>query len=261
MRRILLLALVLAAPLWFMVAQDGSAAALSQRTVDLLDSRPARSILIVGNSRTYYNDMPAMIREIADSAGSPAKFQIETSARPGYYFKHHWAFGRTRHLLAAGWDDIILQGASAEQWNDEIQGDFFTYGAKLAAIARVNNGRPRLVVNWAYDPAEYQGDAEGYRELHLERIKAAHARLASEANLARINLAGLWESVRHSHPSIRLTSDGNHPTMAGSYLYALAIYANLANDRVANVAYVPDGLNPDDAKALREAVDAYPLLG
>ena len=49
--------------------------------------------------------------------------------------------------------------------------------------------------------------------------------------------------------------------MAGSYLYALAIYANLANDRVANVAYVPDGLNPDDAKALREAVDAYPLLG
>ena len=38
MRRILLLALVLAAPLWFMVAQDGSAAALSQRTVDLLDS-------------------------------------------------------------------------------------------------------------------------------------------------------------------------------------------------------------------------------
>ena len=125
----------------------------------------------------------------------------------------------------------------------------------------MNNGRPRLVVNWAYDPAEYQGDAEGYRELHLERIKAAHARLASEANLARINLAGLWESVRHSHPSIRLTSDGNHPTMAGSYLYALAIYANLANDRVANVAYVPDGLNPDDAKALREAVDAYPLLG
>ena len=88
MRRILLLALVLAAPLWFMVAQDGSAAALSQRTVDLLDSRPARSILIVGNSRTYYNDMPAMIREIADSAGSPAKFQIETSAKPGYYFKH-----------------------------------------------------------------------------------------------------------------------------------------------------------------------------
>lgn len=261
MRRILLLALPLAFALWFFVLQDGSAAALSQRTVDLLDSRPARSILIVGNSRTYYNDMPAMIRQIADSAASPAKFQIETSARPGYYFKHHWALGRTRHLLAAGWDDVILQGASAEQWNDDTQQDFFTYGAKLAAIAKMNTGRPRLVVNWAYDPSDYEGDAEGYRELHLERIKAAHARLASEANLSRINLAGLWESVRHSHPSIRLTSDGNHPTKAGSYLYALAIYANLANASVANVAYLPDGLNPDDAKALREAVDAYPLLG
>lgn len=256
-----LIAAIAVSALWFSFGQDGSAAALSQRAFDLIDSRPARSILIVGNSRTYRNDMPEMLREIADSAGSPSKFQIETSAKPGYYFKHHWSFGRTRHLLAAGWDDVILQGASAEQWNDKTQDDFFTYGAKLAAIAKVHSGRPRLVVNWAYDPSDYEGDAEGYRELHLDRIKAAHARLASEANLSRINLAGLWESVRRSHSSIRLTSDGNHPTIAGSYLYALAVYAHLTSGPVANVTYAPDGLKPEDAKALREAVDAYPLLG
>ncbi len=258
--RLPVLALALSSILWFSFAQDGSAAALSQRAADLFDARPARSILIVGNSRTYYNDMPAMVRGIADSAGSPTKFQIETSAKPGYYFKNHWSLGRTRHLLAAGWDDVVLQAASGEQLNEQTEKDFFTYGAKLASIAKVNSGRPRLVVNGAYDPSEYKGAAEGYRETHLERIKAAHARLASEASLGRINLAGLWESVRRSSPAIRLTSDGNHPTVAGSYLYALAIYAHLSNRPVAGAAYVPGGLSAEDAAALRQAVDSFPLL-
>jgi hypothetical protein len=253
-------ALALAFILWFNAGQDSSAAAFAQRSYDLADSRPARSILIVGNSRTYYNSMPAMLRKIADSAGSPTKFQIETNAKPGFTFEMHWADARARRLLGAGWDDIILQGASGEQWNDETEKSFFIHGAKLAEIARINGGRPRLIVNWAYDPSEYEGDAEGYRDLHLARIKAAHARLASDENLARINVAGLWESVRALHPAVRLTLDGNHPTIAGSYLYALAIYAHLSNGPVGGVTYVPDGLKPEDARALREAVDAFPLL-
>jgi hypothetical protein len=258
--RALALAMVLAVLLWLNFGQHSSAAALAQRSADLVDSRPTRSILIIGNSRTYFNDMPAMLRDIADSAGSPTKFQIETNAKPAFTFAMHWADARAKGLLGAGWDDVVLQGASGEQWNDGTEKSLLLHGSKLAGIARLHGGRPRLVVNWAYDPSEYEGDAEGYRDQHLARIKAGHARLATEANLARVNLAGLWESVRHSHPSIRLTSDGNHPTVAGSYLYALAIYAHLSNGPVANATYVPDGLKAEDAKDLRAAVDVFPLL-
>jgi len=262
--RMLALALASAFVLWFSVGQDGSAAALAQRSSDLIDSRPARSILIIGNSRTYYNDMPAMLRKIADSAGRPTKFQIETSAKPGFAFENHWSDGRTKRLLGAGWDDVILQGASGEQTSDELERGFLTYGAKLAAIAKLNSGRPRLVVNWAYDPALYNDDsyvADGtIRENHLERIKAAHARLSADADMAKINLAGLWESVRRTYPSIKLTVDGNHPTRAGSYLYGLALYAHLSNGPVSEVTYLPDGLDPKDARVLRDAVDAFPLL-
>jgi hypothetical protein len=263
MRRILLLALVLAAPLWFMVGQDGSAAALSQRTVDLFDSRPARSILIVGNSRTYYNDMPAMLREIADSAGSPTKFQVETSAYAGATFKAHWKKDRTRRLLAAGWNDVILQAESGAQASQQGNEEFLEYGPKLADAAK-GQGRPYIIVGWAYDPKSYEDPAfkdYGYgRSDHLAYLKEMHAKLASEAHLGRINVAGPWEAVRLSHPSIRLTSDGNHPTMAGSYLYALAVYAQLSNGSVATVTFVPDGVSAEDAKALRDAVDSAPRL-
>jgi hypothetical protein len=250
--------------LWFCAFQDSSAAALSRRTFDMLDSRPARSILIVGNSRTFRNDMPAMLREIADSADSPTKFQIESSSYPGATFKTHWNNGRTKRLLGAGWDDVVLQAESAAQACQQCNEEFLQYGPRLAAAAKLKQGRPNLVVGWPYDPKLY--DDPDYVEVgfgraeHLALLKEMHARLASNANLARINVAGPWEAIRSAHPAIRLTSDGNHPTIAGTYLYALATYAQLSNGPVAGVTYVPGGLSSDDAAAIREAVDSAARL-
>lgn len=251
--------------IWFFLFQDGSAAALSQRAVDVVDGRPARTILIVGNSRTYRNDMPAMLREIADSAGSPAKFQIESSSYPAATFKTHWNNGRSRRLLDAGWDDVIFQPESSAQACRQCNELFLEYGPKLAAAARVSQGRPLLVVGWPYDPKQYEDtyyEGTGFgRTEHLTLLKEMHARLASNANLGRVNVAGPWEAVRSSHPTIRLTTDGNHPSIAGTYLYALAVYAQLSGGSVAGVTHVPDGLSAEDARAIRDAVDSSPLLG
>ena len=262
--RVWILAATLAVMLWFNFGQDRSAAAVSQQAIDLLDSRPAKSILIVGNSRTFYNDMPVMLREIADSADSPAKFQIESSAYPAATFKTHWHKDRTRKLLGAGWDEVILQPESGAQAWRQGNEEFLSYGPKLAAAARVRHGRPRLVMGWPYDPDLYEqqgsGEASFGRSDHLDLIREMHAKLASEANMSRINVVGPWEQVRLTHPSIKLTSDGNHPTIAGTYLFALAVYAHLSNGPVAGVTYVPEGLKPGDARVLREAVDSIPLL-
>lgn len=250
--------------LWFCAFQDGSAAALAQRTADIADSRPARTILIVGNSRTFRNDMPAMLRKIADSAGSPTKFQIESSAYPAATFKTHWNNGRTMRLLRAGGDDVIFQAESAAQACRQCNEEFLEYGPKLAAAAKLTQGRPYLVVGWPYDAKEY--DDPEYVEVgfgrtgHLALIKEMHAKLASNANLGRINVAGPWEAVRVSHPSIKLTTDGNHPSVAGTYLYASAVFRQLSNSQVSAVTYVPDGLSVEDGRAIREAVDSIPLM-
>ena len=180
---------------------------------------------------------------------------------PASPLEKHWADGRTRRLLGAGWDEVILQGASAELSDEQAETSFRNNGGKLAGVAKVNGGRPRLVVNWAYDPSLYDGDVNGFGRIdHLERLKSGHARLASDTGMRMINLAGLWEAVRQTYPSIRLTTDGNHPTLAGSYLYALALYAHLSSGPVSNVTYVPEKLDPKDAEALRNVVDNFPLL-
>lgn len=257
--RVAVLAILFGALAWFQFGQDGSAAALGQRSLDLFDTRPARSNLIVGNSRTFVNDMPKMLRQIADSAGSPTKFQVETITKSGFSFKEDWSDARARRLLAAGWDDVILQANSGAQMHPLYNSDFMEFGAKLAGIARVNEGRPRLLVGWAYEPKLYDDPAYNTvglsRSDHLALIRSAHAQLATNANMSLINLVDAWESVRQSHPSIQLTSDGNHPTVAGTYLYALAVFAALSKSPVSAVTFVPEGMKEDDARALRDAVD------
>lgn len=242
---------------WFQFGQSSSAAALAQRSIDLTDPRPARSILILGNSRTFVNDMPSMLRKIADSAGSTTKFQTESNAKPGYTLEDHWSDRRSIGLLRETWDDILIQGESGAQASVEQSASFKQFGAKLASIAKVHRGRPTLIVNWPYDPSVFAGSQSYDRAEHLAFLRETNAALAEHAGLNRINLAGLWESVRLTHPDIVLTSDGNHPTVAGTYLYALATYRGLSQQDVSKVSYEPSGITPASAAVLRHAVDDY----
>lgn len=259
MLRVTTLALILAFTLWFSFGQDSSAEALSQRTADLFDNRPVRSILIIGNSRTFYNDMPKMVRSLAVSSNSKVNLEIETVTAAGASFENHWANMRARRLLAAGWDEVILQGESGAQSSSEQNVSFQRYGARIGAIAKVKEGRPTLLVNWPYDRSVFK-DYEPYdRSEHLSYLREIHASLASDAGLDRLNLAGLWESVKLANPSLKLTTDGNHPTPAGSYIYALAVYAYATGEPVSALDYVPEGIDEEEAAALRASVDAYPL--
>ena len=257
--RLVILAALLGFLTWFQFGQDSSMPATVQRIADLAEARPVRSVLIVGNSRSYFNDMPGMLRKLANSRASAINLEIETSMIPGGSFEMHWSHGRTKRLLGDGWDEVILQGESGAQTSREQAFRFQGFGAELAGISRVREGKPTLVVNWPYDRSVFR-DYEGYdRAEHLAFLSRTNSELAQHAHLKRINLAGLWESVKTRHPSLAMTTDGNHPTLAGSYLYALAIYAHVTGQPVSALDYVPYGLDQDVAKELRMAVDSFPV--
>jgi hypothetical protein len=237
---------------WFEFGQDLSVREIGQEAVDIFDSRPVHSVLILGNSRTYGNDMPQMIRRIADSARNNEKYEVVTVALPGASFESLSQDPRVRRLLAEPFDDVVLQGESRGQSSPELSEAFQRYGAALAAMARSRH-RPLLIVNWAYDPDLYPS-GEG-RSSHLDQIVNAHDLLASGSNLGEIEVSKMWERARSENPSIKLTSDGNHPSAAGSYLVALAIYSKLSGRSVTSLDYAPQELARSDADALRQVVD------
>ena len=223
--------------------------------LDVFDSRPARSILFIGNSRTYPFDMPYMVRQMADSAGVPEKYQIRMYALPGRSLRQHWEDPKVQELLAEEWDDVVLQERSGGHYPD-VATECHNYGTLLVRAVATKGGRPVMFVGWNYSPALFASAQPGSQSTYYQMIQSDHLRLSQETGAQLANVGQVWQSVLNANPPFRLETDGNHPTLDGSYLTALVIYAGLSGKSVADVTYRPDDLPKADAKLLRDLATA-----
>jgi len=252
--RILVLTILFGGLAWFSFSTAagprGTAYAL-----DVFDSRSARSILFIGNSRTYPFDMPHMVREMADSAGAAEKYQIRVYALPGRSLREHWGDPKVRDLLAEEWDDVVLQERSGGHYPD-VANEFHNYSTLLVRAVASKGGRPIMFVGWNYSAEIFASAQAGSQSAYYQLIQSDHLRLSQETGVQLANVGQVWQSVLNANPPFRLETDGNHPTLHGSYLAALVIYARLSGKSVADVTYRPDGLPEADAKLLRDLATA-----
>ena len=223
---------------------------------DFFDRRPVEMVLIVGNSRTSDNNMPGMLRAIADADHFPKKIHFKLATVHGSTLETLWAMPRVQALLAAEYDGAIVQGESRAQSDDVLAASYLTYGQKLLPAIKLRSGRPRLVINWTYDAALYK-ETHANRAEHYEQMQRDQLLLAKRTNAEPINIGVLWEKVHAAQPQLVLTTDGNHPTVAGSYLFALMLYGDLSRHSVTENTFVPKGLVKADAQVLRASVDEF----
>jgi hypothetical protein len=258
--RIAILVAALIGLSWFGFINQASARELGQSLVDRFDPRPVRTVLLVGNGRTYWNGMPTMVRKIADSAGAPHKYQISDRSRAYVYFKDHWSDDRLRkQLTARRWDAVILQGASSEHVEDADRVNFHFYGDLLVDEAERAGSPAYLVVAWEYGPpvtAIYDEWQAGFSKRYFYTIQRDYRALAQRSGADLINVGRVWRYVTNAKPPFPLLSDGSQPTVHGSYLYALVIYARLSGEDLSRVSYVPDGVTKEEGVLLRKLVDA-----
>ena len=218
------------------------------------DRRPVERLLFIGHSYTYYNDMPAMVGEIADSAGSPVRYDITMSAFPNAKLAEHWRYPKTQRLLTqGGWDRIVAQpeGSFRPLGTDS---EMYVYGRKL--LVGTAKQPPALIISHRATDTFYETHYSISRsedgELDQENVRG----LASETGAEVIDINRVWENVRAGDLPFSLYSDGNHPSVQGSYLIALVVYAALSKSNVANVSYVPRGMTEAEGTLLRDRVRA-----
>ena len=253
--RILVLTLLLGGLGWFSFVNTLPAREVAAGALDAFDSRPARSILFVGNSRTFPYGMPYMVREMADFAGAAEKYQIRMYALPGRSLREHWEDAEVQKLLAEEWDDVVLQERSAGHYSD-ASNEFHNYGALLVRAVADKGGRPVMFVGWNYSPELFASAGPGSHSAYYQMIQNDHFRLSRESGAQLANVGRVWQSVLNANTPFRLETDGNHPTLHGSYLTALVIYSQLSGKSVADVSYRPDDLPEADAKLLRDLATA-----
>ena len=229
-----------------------------QGALDKFDKRAPKTVLILGNSRIFVNDMPSMVRDMADSARSPVLYSITARTWGGARFEDLWQDSGVQRLLHQRWDYVILQSESGAQADDGTNESFLTYGENLISTASASGSPVAVIVNWAYDDSFYVGPYKANRPRHIASIEASSRVLARRTGASLIDTGAVWEEVRAADARLPLYwPDGNHPTINGSYLSALMVYGFISRSSVSNVTFRPSGLDEEAAQTLKHLVAQY----
>jgi len=216
-----------------------------------LDQRPGVSVLFIGNSRTYVNDLPHVLREMADSAGSPLRYDVAMRAWGGATLHDHWGNAGDQAALEKHWDFVILQTQSGTFADPRLMADFNTYGAKLSDAARAQGAKVAVISNWTSGANYFQGDQAASRA-YGDAIARGTSDFSRATGDSVIDFNSVFADAAANAPEIALLSDGNHPTPAGTYLAALTLYRFLTHDSADKVTWRPSGMSEDVERRLKD---------
>jgi hypothetical protein len=182
------------------------------------ESGASRRILFLGNSYTFYNDLPGQVEALSE--GTAAPLEVHVAVQGGFTLEQHWRDARSRQRLGAGpWDFVVLQEQSRRPLVAPER--MLRFARRLEGAASRQGGKTVLFMTWPRRSLPEDGPrlAETYREVG-EGIGALVAPVGE-----------VWERVRREHPEISLyDNDGSHPAPAGSYLAACVIYVALTGE-------------------------------
>src|SRR5205814_7951267 len=155
------------------------------------------SVLFIGNSLTYFNEMPRMLSAMASHENRPLLIQQETPS--GFTLEDHWM--RTdalRQIWQEHWDYVILQERSGSAAMNPST-HFFQYLRLFSDEIRKSGAKPVLFQTW------YPGNDEFFRSAAAQE----HVRL--------LPVGRAWKK--------EYGWDDTHPNLFGSYLIACTAYA------------------------------------
>ena len=178
-------------------------------------------ILMLGNSFTYYNDMPQMLAQYTGAevvhhtrGGAQLSAQLDPDDELG---------ARTLPALQnESWDYVVLQEMSHGPIT--APGSFFASVERLCRQIRENGAIPVLYATWAYQKGGARLSAKGWDYGGMARNLSAAYRRAAEEN--RALLADVGRRFYQLPGTQDLyAADGVHPSGQGARIAAETIAA------------------------------------
>ncbi|MFP5246780.1 MAG: SGNH/GDSL hydrolase family protein [Thermoanaerobaculia bacterium] len=197
----------------------------------MLIREAAHTILFIGNSLTYTNDLPAMVERIGRAMG--VRIVTETVAAPNYALEDHLgSLDFSAALRKRKWDFIVLQQGPSSL---DASRTLLIRDTKRIRELAPKESHIALLMVW---PSRQ-------RAADADRVAASY-RAAAEAVGGVCIPAG--EAWRHAPKRTLYGEDGFHPSRDGTYLAALTVVQTLAGSLPKDV--------PEDLRAAIEAATA-----
>ena len=214
-------------------------------------------ILFIGNSFTYYNEMPEILNSL--SAADGAGIHAERLTYGGYYLTWYTdpenphgneavPLIESRHF-----DHIVLQEQSAAP---AVRTGVFSEGVeKLMPHIKASGAKPVFYKTWAYgrESAKLSDIGMGYEEM-LFRLTAAYDAEAEKYGAGAVPVGEKFFRCMEDHPVLNLyKEDAYHPNLCGSYLAACLFFKYFTGQNPPD-SWIPERLDPGYAEILRSYV-------
>ena len=186
-----------------------------------LSNRDGRPVLFIGNSLTYYNDLPLIVEALADSVpGLTPTQRISTAmaAYPDFALYDHWADGNAVRAIdnKTKWDVVILQqGSSALEESRVLLRD---WTKRFDEKIRAAGARTAMYAVWP----------NAARQFDFDRVNESYTLAATDVGGMLFPVGEAWRAAWRRNANLALySSDGLHPTVSGSYVAGLVITSML----------------------------------
>ena len=230
--------------------------------INIANAWTQEKVLFVGNSLTYYNDMPTLFEGIANSKGYRVEVDSYTIGGTGLA-EMRSSSELIGIIRSQSWDKVVLQPGTGESSGGSISTDSTAAVCRrIIEMVRAINPTAKVCI-YEISNGVTPGEGAGDYDYYLYTQQRILDTVTQIARLAEVPLAPAGECFREhysTHRDLLLHSTFNdiHPNLAGSYLVACAIYETLYETPVVPCDYY-GGLDTAVAEYLQQIADTVVL--
>lgn len=170
--------------------------------------------LFIGNSHTYFNDMPGIFKQICQEHG--VDMHVTMLTKGGMGLDYHAKQEQTRfNIQYGGYDYVVLQHTA------HPMGDLNAMHDAAAELVK-------WIKEAGSTPIFYQTWAKKGEEDFQSQMSGVYDALGQELNVKVAPVGNVWQNTRLHHPETELYfTDGAHASPAGSALAARVIFETI----------------------------------
>jgi hypothetical protein len=216
----------------------------------------AKKVLFIGNSMTYFNDMPLFVQNIAQSNNIEITVQSHTPGGTG--FVNHVTDDNLYNIIRNNTFDIVVMqpgtGESAGMSNPTAL--TAQRGLQiLDSIKKYNTCFKAFLYQIPYGVID-ENSYSNYFTVQ-SRIEDSVKRIADIMQIPMIPAGECQYAYYNQSPDLLLNGSYNdvHPSYNGSYLVASAMYASIFQDSISGTQFAPNIL-PSNLSVFQQIVDS-----
>ena len=224
-------------------------------------------VLFLGNSYTYYNNLPEMISNIANDLGDTVNYDQNTPGGTSLY-AHSQNQTTINKINQQNWDFVVLQDQSQRPSLSPsyVAASVYPYATQLVNLINSNYicSEPVFYMTWGRKYGD-QTNCSSYPPVCTflgmqERLRDSYLTMGLDNNASVSPVGIAFKNSISLDSTIDLyTSDNSHPSIYGSYLAACTFYSTIFKKSSVGCSFKPNAINQSDALFLQQVASSTVL--